>query len=173
MASLLGQIAAVLAVALLVRALAGRAGLTLRMPQATALAAVLVLALAAVSAYRETWHQLDLQRTAWKNNDQGAAISECAGSLGVDPLYVGWLRERIPEGQAFFQPPGPERGFAPDICLRMLLLPRFQVEEERRARYVVVWSERGRVDPALLDGYRRRGAKVERYTDARWLVTLP
>lgn len=173
MASLLGQIAAVLAVAVLVRALAARAGVPLRLPQATALAVVLVLALAAVSSYRETWHQLDLQRTQWKDLDQAGAISECAGSQGVDPLYVGWLRERIPEGQAFSQPPGPARGYAPDICLRMLLLPRFQVEDERRARYVVVWNERDPVDRSLLDGYRARGAKVERYNDSRWLVTLP
>lgn len=173
MASLLGQVAAVLAVALLARALAARAGVRLGVPQATALAAVLVLALAAVSSYRETWHLLDVQRGQWKDLTQGSAISECAGTLGVDPLFVGWLKERIPERQAFFQPPGPERGFAPDLCLRMLLLPRFQVEEERRARFVVLWNEREPVDRRVLDRYRARGAKAERYTDSRWLVTLP
>lgn len=173
MASLLGQIAAVLAVAVLARALAARAGVALRLPQATALAVVFVFALAAVSSYRESWHLLDLQRTQWKNLTQGPAISECAASQGVDPLYIVWLKERIPERATFFLPPGDERGYAPDICLRMLLLPRVQVEDERGARHVVVWTDRGRVDRGLLEDYRRRGAKVERYTDKRWLVTLP
>ena len=170
MASLLGQIAAVIAVGLLVRALVARTGARLPLPQTVALGALLVLALTAVSTYRETWHQLDLQREAWTDLTQGGAISECAGSLGVDPHYAGWLKARIPEDAAYYQPPGPTRGYAPDICLRMLLLPRTQVERPEETRYVVLWDA---FDRSLLDRYRRDGAKVERYTENRWLVTLP
>ena len=169
MASLLGQIAAVIFAALVLRAVLRRAGLTLRLPQATALAALAILAVVAASTYRETWHQLDLQRTQWRTLGPGDAISECSVGLGLDRNFMTWLQARMPDEARYFQPPSPGAGYAPDLCLRMLMLPRVQVEREEDATHVLLWME---FDRKLIGEYRRRGEKVEAYNADRYLVTL-
>lgn len=170
MASLLGQIAAVLAVALLALALARRAGLRFGIAPAVAIGALFILTSGAVSSYRESWHALDEQRDRWRTLAPASALAECAGSLGVDPDWIKYLQQRIPKGGRYYQPPAPGRGYAPDLCLRMLLLPRTEVESEAEADHVVLWKG---TDPKLPGAYRRRGATILTYSPDRILVKLP
>lgn len=169
MVPLLAQIGAVLAVLLLARALLARAGLQLSAPQAAALAVVFAFTVPAVLSLRESWERLDDQAAAWKNDSPQSGADACVQSLGGDPAYVNWLRERIPENARYWMPSGPGRGYAPDICMRMVLLPRLQEDRIEDAQFAIALQG----DQRLIDDLKRRGARVEIFAPGRELVRLP
>jgi hypothetical protein len=164
------QIVALVAAALLVQALVARYGVRAPLPRVVAVIVVVTLGVGGVSTMRDTWKSLDDQRERWRTNTHYPAKSECAISLGVDPYYAGWLIARIPKDARYWMPSGPGRGYAPDVCLRMLLLPRLQETRLEDAQFAVVW---GGVPSNTMPDLERRGGRVERYNDGRFLVRLP
>ena len=174
MASLIGQTIAILACGLLVRAVLARAGVHLTLPRSTAIGVAVVLALVAVSTFREQWHTLDLQRTQFSKAEPYQAKSECAVSLGADPYFVAWVSSKVPPRERYWMPPGPSRGYAPDICMRMILIPRTETKVLDEAGWAVLWGEYD-VKGTLAE-LRRRGGKVYPYNGDsrdRFVVQLP
>jgi hypothetical protein len=167
---LIVQIVAVVAAGFLGQRLIARSGVRMPLPRAVAVAVVLTLAVGATSTGRETWKSLDEQRERWRTNTPYPAKSECAISLGVDPYYAGWLIGRMPSNARYWMPPGPGRGYAPDVCLRMLLLPRLQETRLEDAQFAVLW---GGIPRNTIPDLERRGGRVERYTRDRYLVRMP
>jgi hypothetical protein len=76
-------------------------------------------------------------------------------------------------GERYWMPPGPTRGYAPDLCLRMLLIPRVQSKTLDDAKWAVLWGDYD-VERTLAD-LRARGGQVLRYENSpdRFLVRLP
>ena len=156
MASLVGQLVAVLAAILLLRVLLAQAGLELSLPRSAAIAVLLVLGLLAVGALRNSWHSLDVQREHNAHLTREAARAECV-AVGVDPTALTGVAARIPPRERYFvrlPRPLPNNG---ELCMRFLLLPRLEVARPEQARYLVLWgSARGSVVGEL----RRAGATV-------------
>ena len=174
MASLIGQTIAILACGLLVRAALARAGVRLSLPRSTALGVAVVLALVAVSTYREQWHTLDLQRTKFSAAEPYDAKGECAVSLGADPYFVAWVGSKIPPRERYWMPPGPSRGYAPDICMRMILIPRVETKALEEAHWAILWGEYD--VQRILAELRGRGGRVYPYNGTsrdRFVVQLP
>lgn len=155
---------------MLIHALLARYGAQMSLPRAAGLLVVVFLGLVAVSTLRETWHSLDDQRERWSDLPPYPAKSECAVSLGVDPFYASWLAARMPEGSRYWMPSGPRRGYAPDVCLRMLLLPRLQEPRIEDADFAVLWDD---IPRGTIPDLERRGGQVERHSRGRYLVRLP
>lgn len=170
MVPLIVQIVAVLAAGFLGQRLLARSGVRLPFQRAVAVAVCLTLTVGAATTMRETWKFLDEQRARWRTNTPYPAKSECAVSLGVDPFYAGWLIGRMPSNARYWMPSGPGRGYAPDLCLRMLLLPRLQETDLEDAQFAVLW---GGIPQETLPDLKRRGGRVYRYTDGRYLVRMP
>ena len=170
MVQLLGHIAAVVATILLLHALLAGMGARLPLRRVAALGAALVLVLTAVASYRDNWHNQRIERSKWLELPASEALAECAGSTGADGAWIAFLKGRIEENERFYIAPGEKRGQAPDICLRMLMLPRTQEDREQDARHVLLIED---FDRGLVREYAARGARVQPYDRTRVLVTLP
>lgn len=159
MVSLIGQMVAVAAAALLVRALLERAGVRMSLPRAGAIAVMLVLSLLAVAHLRESWHALDIQRDRYDHYSRERAGFNCAVNNEANKA-LGWLGSQLPTRSHFYlQIPGflPGNG---ELCLRFVLLPRLQVPKLAQAQYVVFWQSE---PPALVQSLRARGATFSTY----------
>ena len=164
MASLIGQIAAVLVGGCLVLALARRAGLPeIGLARGVALAVVALLSVLAASNVRESWHGLDLLREHNKDVTPTSARIVCT-AVGVDGDTLAWFGARIPSRERFYFKATDFRADNGPYCIRFLMMPRLQVALPRQARYHVLWNS---ATPALVAAYRRVGATVEVYPKHR------
>jgi hypothetical protein len=169
MASLVGQVLAVLAAAYLARALLAGMGLDLGLSRAAALAVLAVLAILSIGQFREDWQRLDVQRARFAHLPAATARADCV-NVGLDPSPLGKVAERIPEREHYLlrvRRRLPNNG---ELCMRFVLFPRLQVSRPEEARYIVFWQHTPR--PAL-DALRRRGATVELLQPGYAIARLP
>ena len=123
---------------------------------AAGVAVVLILGTLSVGNLPASWHLLDIQRSQFRKTTPTAARGACAITKGIDLGAVGWLGAHIPVRERFyFQSSRPLIGGG--TCIRFLLLPRLEVGDPARARYLVFWEG---VPRAQLAALRRRGATV-------------
>ena len=168
MIPLLVQLLAVLAAMAVVRAVLARAGVQLDLPQATALALLAFLAIVGVSNIRNNWKILDEQRKehAAFSPEQGRAA--CTG-VGVDTRFLQFVGSQVPVRERFYLD-APALVGTGDRCVRLMLLPRLQVNDPNAVRYLVFW---GHVQPELIAAARRRGATVATHRPDHLVVRLP
>jgi hypothetical protein len=167
--SLLGQILAVVAAGFVLRAMLAGRGARLGAPRAVGLAALLLLTVTSVAAIRESWHALDVQRTAAAHLSPVAGRSECE-KVAIDAPALGWVASRIPVRGRFYLVLPYNPAHTGEICMRFVLLPRLQVPRLAQARYVVFWRSR---PPAMVAALRRRGAVIEAYGSQYGVARLP
>jgi hypothetical protein len=167
--SLIGQMVAVAAAALLMRALLERAGMRVGLPRAAALAVVLLLSVLSLAHLRESWHALDVQRTRYEHFSRERAGFNCAVNNEANKA-LGWIGSKLPTRSRFYlQIPGflPGNG---ELCLRFVMLPRLQVPTLAQAQYVVFWKSR---PPALVASLRARGATFSEFRRNYAVAKLP
>ena len=168
MVQLLFQTLGVAAAAALGRALLARAGLRVQYPQAAALVILLFLAVHAVNGMRDSWKALDVQREANAAQTEESSRAGCTAA-GVDIHFLEFVGSKIPTRERYFMEFG-QGTIGGEICARMLLLPRLQVWDIARARYVVFF---GSVPKDRLAEVKRLGAKIHRWDGAHLVAELP
>lgn len=162
----------------LVYVLVLRAGARLTLPRAVAVTALAVVAVTAVSAFRESWKALDDQREANAGVTREAGRTACLAGVGGDPAFVAWLAARIPPGERYHLEISEERddhagavqGGSLGTCARFVLLPRVEVGDAREARYLAFWDG---PSGALAAEVRRRSGTIEAYDRGRGLARVP
>lgn len=168
MIPLLVQLLAVLAAMAVTRAVVARAGVQLDLPQATAVALLAFLAIVGASNIRNNWKLLDVQRGKHAHTPRAEARSACT-QIGMDTDFLGFVGSRVPVGERFYMDAPPLVGTG-DLCVRMLLLPRQQVNDPDDARYLIFW---GHVQPDLIASAKRRGGTVATHHPDHLVVRLP
>lgn len=169
MVPLLIQLLAVLAGLLIVHALIRRAGVELNLPQAGAIALLAFFTLVGVSNLRNEWKVLDEQRERLADVGPEAARAVCTG-VGIDGQFLQFVGNKIPVRERFYMEVPVRLSGAGDICMRMLLLPRLQVNDPKSVRYLVFY-ENLRKD--VLEPAKRRGGVVLEHDKAHIVVRVP
>jgi hypothetical protein len=155
------QILAVVTLAAVVRVFLRRLGIELDLATTTALAVLLLLVQPTVVNMRSAWLRLDQQREANVplHGNPDAARAACLGKAGVDAGFLGFVGSRIPPRAGLYL--DSEMPSRDELCIRLILLPRVEVEKAEQARYLVFW------DPSRarqkLDAARRAGLDVQVY----------
>lgn len=176
MGALAGQIAAVVAGALVLRALLRRTGVELPVVQATGTAIVVLLAVVGIGSLRQSVRVLNAQRAANVNPSRDTARRICVYDLHLDTAAVTWAEAQIPPRARYYfdgpisNPQSPPGFTTVDLCLRYVLLPRLQVGTLAEARYVLFW---GRMSPAVTAAVRRRHGVLRRLGPGYAVATLP
>jgi hypothetical protein len=152
------QLAGVLLAVAFIFGLARRAGIRVSLPSSAAVTAIVFLTVVSTGALRESWHALDLQRSANDHLTADAARSANCTALGVDPAAVKWASGQMGLRARFYLAPGPALSPGADICLRFLLLPRLQVRAMSDAGYVLFWN--ARMSARLLSSLGSQGTPI-------------
>lgn len=136
---------------------------------AAGVAVVLILGTLSVGNVPASWHLLDVQRSTFRKTTSTAARGACATTKSIDVDVVGWLGAHIPVRERFYlQSTRPLIGGG--ACIRFLLLPRLEVGDPAKARYLVFWQGVPRAQVAALE---RRGATVWRRGRLYAIARLP
>ena len=155
------QILAVVMLAAVVRVVLRRLGIELDFATTTAIAVLLFLVQPTVVNMRSAWLRLDKQREANSSllGNPDAAKAACLGKATVDGGFLGFVGSRIPPREGFYL--DGEMPSRDELCIRLILLPRVEVEKAEQARYLVFWDPRGARQK--LGAARREGLDVRVY----------
>ena len=155
-----------------VRVVLGWLGTELDFATTTALAVLLFLVQPTVVNMRSAWLRLDQQReaNAYLHGNPDAAKAGCLAKATVDTGFLGFVGSRVPPREAFHFDSG-SMSSRDELCIRLLLLPRVEVEAPERARYLVFWDAAGTREK--LDAARRAGLDVHAYSATKAIAVRP